>query len=256
MKSMKTILITGCSSGFGLDTARLFLARDWNVVATMRTPRPGLFPESERIRVLALDVTDHASVRRVAESVGPIDALVNNAGIGLLSVLEGTPIEDVRAIMETNLIGAIAMTQAFLPGLRKSRGVLVNVSSSVTLAPFPLLSVYSASKAALNQFTEALAPELEPFGVRARLVLPGQAPDTAFGANAQTRMTQQGVTVPDAYADFAKPIFDRLFRASAESGERTRSADVTQAVWRAVTDPSCAFRQAAGADAEKLATAN
>src|ERR1700754_1346345 len=83
--SMKTILITGCSSGFGLEIARYFLARDWNVVATMRTPREDLFAPSERLRVLPLDVTDPESIRQAVEAAGPLDALVNNAGFGAAS---------------------------------------------------------------------------------------------------------------------------------------------------------------------------
>jgi NAD(P)-dependent dehydrogenase (short-subunit alcohol dehydrogenase family) len=79
---MKTILITGCSSGFGLEAARLFLEREWNVVATMRTPREGLLPRSDRVRVLALDVTDASSIRHAVEAAEPLDVLVNNAGIG------------------------------------------------------------------------------------------------------------------------------------------------------------------------------
>src|ERR1700751_718724 len=81
---MKTILITGCSSGFGLEIARYFLERDWRVIATMRTPREDIIPRSENLRVLSLDVTDPESIRHAVESAGPIDVLVNNAGIGFL----------------------------------------------------------------------------------------------------------------------------------------------------------------------------
>ena len=86
---MKTILITGCSSGFGLETARYFLERDWNVIATMRAPRADLLPASSRLRVLPLDVNDADSIARLIEAAGPIDVLVNNAGIGALGALEG-----------------------------------------------------------------------------------------------------------------------------------------------------------------------
>ena len=171
--SHQTVLITGCSSGFGLETARLFLDKGWHVVATMRTPRDDLLPRSDRLRVLALDVTDVQSIRRCVEQAGPIDALVNNAGIGLLAPLEGTAIASAREVFETNVLGTIAMTQAELPQMRERRaGVVVNVTSSVTLRSLPLLSVYTGSKAAVNAFTESLALELAPFDVRARLVLP------------------------------------------------------------------------------------
>jgi NAD(P)-dependent dehydrogenase (short-subunit alcohol dehydrogenase family) len=249
---MKTILITGCSSGFGLDAARSFLARGWRVIATMREPRESLLPSTEHLRVLALDVTSPQSIRDVVESAGPIDALVNNAGVGMLSVFEGTSMDAVRSIFETNTFGAMAMTRAFIPQLRERRGgVIVNVSSTVTLRSLPLLSVYTASKAALNAFTESLALELAPFQVRARLVLPGQAPETPFGQNAQAEMKRQGVATPEAYADFMRGVFARL--TENRTGPFTSSSDVTEAIWRAVTDPDCPLRQPAGADAVEWA---
>lgn len=170
---MPTILITGCSSGFGLETARHFAEREWNVIATMRSPREDVLASSERVRVLALDVTDAASIADAVTAAGPIDALVNNAGIGFLNALEGTPIDTARGIFETNTLGTIAMMRAVLPQMRERRaGVIVNVTSSVTYRPLPLLSVYTASKAAVNAFTDSVALELEPFGVRVRVVLP------------------------------------------------------------------------------------
>ncbi|HEY0777713.1 MAG TPA: SDR family oxidoreductase [Gemmatirosa sp.] len=252
---MQTILITGCSSGFGRETARTFLDRGWQVIATMRTPRPDVLPQSERLRVLALDVTDSGSIRDAVAAAGPIDALVNNAGVGLLSVVEGTALATIRATFETNTFGAMAVTQAVLPQLRERKaGVVVNVSSSTTLLPLPMLAVYTASKAALNAFTESLVLELEPFGVRVRLVLPGSSPETPFGQNAQALMRQQDVAVPDAYADFARGVFEGM--AGRRSGPVTRSVDVAEAIWRAVTDPSSPIRLPAGADAEALAQAN
>jgi NAD(P)-dependent dehydrogenase (short-subunit alcohol dehydrogenase family) len=244
---MKTVLITGCSSGFGLETARYFLARDWRVIATMRTPREDLLPRSEHLRVLALDVTDPDSIRRAVDAAGTIDVLVNNAGIGMLGALEGTSMEIARDVFETNTLGAMAMTQAVLPQFRQRRaGVIVNVTSSVTLKPLPLLSVYTASKAAVNAFTESLALELEQFNVRVSLVLPGRAPETRFGENAQPRI-QDGI--PEAYAGLAQDVFAAWRQSSAV----TRAQDVAEAVWRAANDPSCPVRLAAGADAVALA---
>lgn len=252
---MKTILITGCSSGFGLETARYFLERDWKVIATMRTPREDVLPRSERLRVLALDVTDAESIRKAAETAGPIDALVNNAGVGLLGVFEGTSMEAVRATFETNTFGTMAVTQAFLPQFRQRKaGVIVNVTSAVTLRSLPMLSVYTASKAAINAFTESLAHELQPFNVRVRLVIPGQSPETPFSQNAQARMRDQGVSVPEAYADFARSTFERITRQRSEpSTPFTRSLDVAEAIGAAVNDPSSPMRQPAGADAVEWA---
>ena len=246
---MKTILITGCSSGFGLETARLFHERGWDVIATMRTPRTDVLPASEHLRVLPLDVTDPESIRRLVEAAGPIHALVNNAGIGLMSVLEGTTMQTMRDLFETNTFGTIAMTQAVVPQFRQRQdGVIVNVSSSTTLKPLPLLSAYTASKAAVNAFMESLALELEPFNVRVRLVIPGAAPETAFSQNARTRM-QDGI--PAAYAEFAQGVFARRGQSSLV----THAKDVTDAIWRAVTDPASPLRMPAGADAVATAGA-
>ncbi|MEW9306835.1 SDR family oxidoreductase [Labrys neptuniae] len=244
---MKTILITGCSSGFGLETARYFLDRGWKVIATMRMPREEILPRSEHMRLLALDVTDPHSIGQAVETAGPVDVLVNNAGIGVLNALEGTSMDDIREVFETNTLGTIAMTQALLPQFRQRRaGVIVNVTSSVTYRPFPLLAVYSASKAAVNAFSESLALELAPFDVRVRLVLPGRAPETRFGENARTRM-QDGI--PDAYAELAQNVFAEWGKATAT----TKARDVAEAVWHAANDPSCPPRIAAGADALALA---
>src|ERR1700761_7400382 len=211
--SVSTILVTGCSSGFGLDTARLFLDKGWRVIATMRTPRDDLLPRSERLRVLPLDVTDSESLRRVIDEAGPIDALVNNAGVGLLAPLEGTALTNAREVFETNTLGTIAMTQAVLPQFREKRaGVVVNVTSSVTLRPLPLLSVYTGSKAAVNAFTESLALELAPFDVRVRLVLPGRSLETSFGDNARRHMAPG---VHEAYAEFTQRVFANVGDTSA-----------------------------------------
>src|SRR5690606_3509422 len=188
---MNTVMITGCSSGFGLETARHFLDRGWSVVATMRKPDAGLLPASERLRLVALDVTDRDSIARAVAEAGPIDALVNNAGIGWLSTFEGTSETTIRRLFETNTLGSFAVIRAVLPQMRdRGAGVIVNVSSSVTMKPLSLLSVYTASKAALNAYTECLALELAPLGIRTRLVLPGQAPATRFGVNAMALMAE------------------------------------------------------------------
>lgn len=245
---MKTILITGCSSGFGLETARYFLERDWKVVATMRTPREDVLPASPNLRVLALDVSDPDSIRRALDAAGPIDVLVNNAGIGVLNALEGIAMETAREVFETNTLGTIAMTQAVLPQFRERKsGVIINVTSSVTLKSLPLLSVYTGSKAAVNAFTESLALELEQFGVRVRLVLPGRSPSTRFGDNARTRM-QNGF--PEAYAALGQSVFAAVRDSSSAV---TYAEDVAEAVWRAATDPSAPMRIPAGADAVALA---
>jgi len=246
---VKTILITGCSSGFGLETAKHFLDRDWAVIATMRTPREDVLPASKNLRVLALDLTEPDSIRQAIEAAGPIDALVNNAGVGAAAPFEVAPMTIVREVFETNLYGTMAMTQAVLPQFRERRaGVVVNVTSFVTLRALPLIAAYSASKAAVNAFTESVALELKQFGVRAHLVIPGRAPETRFAENGNSRM--QGLDHP-AYADLVKGFMGRF----SEPGPITHSQDVAEAVWRAVTDPSSPMRIPAGADAVAWASA-
>lgn len=239
---MKTILITGCSSGFGLEIARYFLQRDWHVIATMRTPRPDVLPKSERLRVLALDVTDADSVAKAIEAAGPVDVLVNNAGVGAAAPFELTEPALARALFETNTIGTMAMTQAVLPQFReRGAGTIVSVTSSVTLKALPLVSMYTASKAAVNALTASMAIELAPFGIDVRIVLPGRAPATRFGDNAH----RQGLESAD-YADLVQQMIARM---TDEAGPVTHATDVAEAVWRAATDPNAPMRIPAGEDA-------
>lgn len=247
---MSTVLITGCSSGFGLETARYFADRGWNVIATMRSPREDALPQSEKVRIVALDVTDPVSIAKAIEEAGPIDALINNAGIGFLNAVEGTPMDTARDIFETNTLGTIAMTQAVLPQFRERRaGVIINVTSSVTLKSLPLLSVYAASKAAVNAFTDSVALELEQFGIRVRVVLPGRAPDTSFGDNARSRMTSG---FPEPYTEMVQKVFAGW---EQDTGPVTSASDVAEAVWRAVTDEASPAHIPAGADAVAWAQA-
>lgn len=241
---MKTILITGCSSGFGLEIAKYFLERNWNVVATMRTPQEGVLPKSEHLRVLKLDVTDAGSIRRAVDEAGPIDVLVNNAGVGMLGPFESTSMEAVRDIFETNTFGTMAMTQAVLPQFRTRRsGVVINVASSVTLKALPFLPVYTASKAAIVAFTESLALELKEFNIRVGVVLPGMAPETAFASNAHARVAQ---VFPEDYAAAMNAVLSGF---QNYDGLVTHAVDVAEVVWRVTQDDSTAFRIPAGADA-------
>jgi len=248
----QTVLITGTSSGYGKATAELFLDRGWNVVATMRQPKPDIFgSQSDHLKVFPLDVTNSGGVSQViAQAIstfGTIDVLVNNAGIGVVGAFEATPIATVREVFETNTFGVMAMTHAVLPLFRRRRsGVVVNVTSSVTLARMPLAAAYTASKAAIEGFTGSLAFELEWFNVRVKLVEPGYAPSTRFANNGASRM--QGL-IPEAYASFAEPIF----AAFAQPAAVTTESDVAEAVWRAANDTTGQLRFPAGADALALA---
>jgi len=244
---MKTVLITGCSSGYGLDTARHFLAQGWQVIATMRTPQADLFPASPNLRVLALDVTRADSIAHAIDKAGPVDVLVNNAGIGLFGAFEATPMATVREVFDTNTFGTMAMCQAFIAQFRARRtGTIVNVTSSATLAPFPLVACYTASKAAIEGFTESLALELEPFNVTVKLVEPGYGPSTRFASNGQHRM--QGL-IPEAYQAYAQDVFASFSAVEAV----TTGADVARVIWQAAQDQSGQLRFPAGPDAVALA---
>ncbi len=165
--------------------------------------------------MLALDVTDPESIAATVQSAGPIDVLVNNAGIGAVGAFEATPMPITRELFETNTFGVMAMTQAVVPQMRARRsGVIVNVTSSSTLAAMPLAAVYTASKSAIEGFTGSLALELDFFGVRVKLVQPGYGPSTAFTSNGVARMAG---LIPPEYHAFAEPIMNSF--ASACSGD-------------------------------------
>ena len=244
---MPTVLITGSSSGYGLETARYFHAQGWHVMATMRTPREDVLPRADRLRVVALDVTRPESIAAALAASGPIDVLVNNAGIGLFGAFEATPMATVREVFETNTFGVMAMTQAVLPQFRARRsGVVVNVTSSATLAPMPLVAAYTASKTAIEGFTASLAFELETFDVRVKLVEPGYAPSTRFTANTGPRMVG---LITEPYAPLAQRILASMPQGTSAV---TTELDVAEAVWRAAQDRSGQLRFPAGADAVAL----
>ncbi|SCX24475.1 SDR family oxidoreductase [Mycolicibacterium fluoranthenivorans] len=243
---MTSVLITGCSSGYGLATARKFLDEGWNVVATMRTPRQDVLPSSDRLKIVALDVTSRDSIANAVQTAGPIDVLVNNAGIGGIGVFEATPMDTTRELFDTNTFGAMAVTQAVVPQMRARRsGVIVNVTSSTTLAAMPLAAVYTASKSAIEGFSGSLALELGFFGVRVKLVEPGYGPSTAFTSNGSGRMSQ----TPEDYVPFVTPIME----AFGQPGEVTTPGDVADVVFKAATDTSDQLRFPAGPDAVALA---
>ncbi|MGX1274451.1 SDR family oxidoreductase [Streptomyces phaeoluteigriseus] len=248
---MKTVLITGASSGYGRETALHFHSQGWNVVATMRTPCAGVLPESGRLRIVGLDVTDPESITAAFEAAGPVDVLVNNAGIPSISVFEGTPMARVRQVFETNTFGVMATTQAVLPGFReRGSGVVVNVTSSVVLGHMPLSAVYKASKMAVEGFTASLALELAPFGVRAKTVEPGACLTTDFAAKA-TNGASLDELVPAPYLPWAKQAMSGF----AGQDLFTKESDVAETVWRAVHDTTGRLRFPAGPDAVRLAEA-
>jgi NAD(P)-dependent dehydrogenase (short-subunit alcohol dehydrogenase family) len=246
---MTTVLITGCSSGYGLATAHRFLHEGWNVVATMRTPREDVLPRSDRVHLVALDVTSPDSIADAIESAGQIDVLVNNAGIGAVGVFEANPMEVSRELFETNTFGVMAMTQAVVPQMRARRsGVIVNVTSSVTLAAMPPGRGVHRQQDGHRRF-HGLAC------TRARLLRrAGQARGTGIRPVNGVRQNGSGRMAgmfPPEYQQFAEPIMDSF----GQPGAVTTPQDVADVVYHAATDTSEQLRFPAGADAVALAKA-
>jgi NAD(P)-dependent dehydrogenase (short-subunit alcohol dehydrogenase family) len=243
---MRTVLITGSSSGFGKATAQLFLDSGWNVIATMRQPQDDLFSANpDNLRVIALDVTDAESIRAaVCEAIGAfggVDVLVNNAGFGVFLPLETTSDDLTRHVFETNTLGTIAMVHAIVPHMReRGSGAIVNVTSSVVFNPWPMVSVYTATKTAVEGFSEALYHELAPFGIHVALVEPGYGPDTQF--RARMMAFNDAESFPAAY----QPQLEARMRNLPEA--TTTLEDVSEAVFRAANDAGAGLRYPAGAD--------
>lgn len=248
----KTILITGTSSGYGKAIAQFFHDRGWNVIATMRRPDDSVFAASSRLKVLPLDVTNADSIgKAIVDGVaafGTIDVWINNAGIGLASVVEATPDATVREMFETNTFGVMAACRAIIPQMRKQgHGVIINVTSSTTLGVMPLVAVYAASKCAVEGFTESLSHELDGFNIKARLVEPGYAPTTNFTANGGPRM--EGL-IPADYSAFAQSCFAKM--ANYPTAYCTEE-EVAAASFAAATEEGGAIRYPAGADSKFVA---
>ncbi len=250
----KTVLITGCSSGFGKAAALRFRDADWNVVATMTNTGAWSEPGSENVLVLPLDIRDDGSIgaalARAIDHFGRVDCVVNNAGMGLFSVFEATPMETVRALFETNVFGAMRVMQAVLPHFRDNGGgCIVNVSSSSAIVPEPLLSVYSASKWAVDGFTESVRHELATQNIVVKLVEPGLVKETNFIQRALE--TSQVVPVPRTYRAYADQIAQMYlgptpFRLST-------AMDVADAIFAAATDDTDQLRYNVGEDSRTLA---
>ena len=250
----KTILITGCSSGVGKSAARHFAAQGWNVVATMRKPTPDLAEEfPDRILVHALDVADSASIEAAIKAgidrFGALDAVVNNAGITILSIFEATPENAARKIFETNLFGTMNVIRAALPHLREAGGgTIVNVTSGVGIAAIPLLSLYTASKQAVEGLSASLAYELESQNIRVKMVESGAIRTTNFTASGMA--LSQEAPVPEAYQAY----FDHALQAMIDYPfDSTEEQAVVETIYSAATDESRRLRYLIGPDVEEYA---
>lgn len=244
MNERRTVLITGASTGLGRAAALLFRDQGWNVIATMRSPIP-----IEGCLVLPLDVVDPASVERtVNEGIarfGQIDVVINNAGYGLFAVFETVSDAKVRELFEVNVFGVMNVTRAVLPHFRaRKRGVFVNVSSGAGAFVLPTASLYSASKFALEAFSEGLAYEAAAFGVKVKIIEPGGVA-TSFGERAG-KEAAASAAVPgyDAFFEQVGPVFARL-HADAEADASATPEKVARIMFDAATDDTDQLRYVA-----------
>ena len=247
----KTILITGASSGIGKVTAALFQERGWNVVATMRTPeKEDELTQLDNVLVTRLDVTDAASI---AAAVGAgidrferIDALLNNAGYGAYGPLEATSTETIERQFDTNVIGLLEVTKAVLPHFRAQRdGVIVNISSIGGKVTFPLGTLYHGTKFAVEGLSEALHYEMEPIGVRVKIVEPGMIA-TDFGGRSFDFSNDEEMV---EYQGVVQGLFAAFENVGAMASQPIVVAEV---IYEAVTDGTDRLRYTAGEDARAI----
>jgi NAD(P)-dependent dehydrogenase (short-subunit alcohol dehydrogenase family) len=236
-KTLK-ILITGAARGIGMATAQVLANRGHSIVATDISPLSGL----EGIQAHVLDVTSDDSVARCLQEVGPLDAIVNNAGIFGQGPVESYPLDRIRRMFETNTLGALRLIQAVLPGWRqRGSGVIVNVSSVGGRVSAPLESAYNASKFALEAFTESLHVEVRHFGIRCILIEPGA---TAPRTKAAER--HEG---PADYAGLWEQWTGAHNKMTGPSGAQGPEV-VASAIANAIEDPATPLRVPVGQDAQ------
>ncbi|HEX6310023.1 MAG TPA: SDR family oxidoreductase [Acidimicrobiia bacterium] len=241
------VLITGCSTGFGRATAVELTKRGHEVVATAR--RPETIDDLDVTARVRLDVDDDASVASAVAEAGPIDALVNNAGFGITGPIERVPIAEMHRMMETNVMGAVRMIQAVMPGMRaQGSGAIVNVTSLAGRVAGPLGGAYAATKHALEAISEALHFEVGHFGIRVRVVEPG-----FFETDFQAKEPRFGLDTPpyDELDRLWASAFERL-----QGGEAAPGAEpVAQVIADAVESTERKLRWPVGVDADMVLAA-
>jgi len=251
----QTILITGSSTGLGRATAKLFHARGWNVVATMRTPdNESELADLDNVLVTRLDVTDPGSIAAAVDAgltrFGRIDAVVNNAGYGAYGPLETTPTDKIRRQFDVNVLGLLDTTKALLPHFRANRGgTIVNISSMGGRLTFPLGTLYHGTKFAVEGLSESLHYELAPFGVRVKIIEPGRI-RTDFDGRSFDFSNDPALT---EYQPLVDAILNGL--GSSTAAQISEPEQIAEIVYDAVTDGTATLRYVAGADAVELLAA-
>ncbi|MGW4378473.1 SDR family NAD(P)-dependent oxidoreductase [Kitasatospora sp. NPDC004531] len=242
MTERQSVLITGCSSGIGLATAAAAARAGWAVIATVRDPERAdvLRTAAPGAEVRRLDVTDEESVAACFADLDRLDAVVNNAGISNFDpTLEMSTAAPLRANLEVNFFGTVAVSRAAMPLLRASGGRLLTIGSVHGVVGQPFNEAYCAAKFAVEGFMEALAPVAAAHGVRVSIVVPGYVPDTRFGHFPDVnRQTVQAASGP--YADTFAAYVDRLGQSWANAGQS--AAEVAEAVVRALAEDAPPFR--------------
>jgi NAD(P)-dependent dehydrogenase (short-subunit alcohol dehydrogenase family) len=235
--------ITGCSTGFGRELAKQVLDRGYRAVVTARDPAKVediAAPHRDRALVLQLDVTDPVEVDAAAKSAeqrfGAIDVLVNNAGIGYFGAVEESDEAEVRRMFEINFFGLSHMTRAVLPGMRKRRkGHIVNISSIGGLRSFPSLAYYHATKYAVEGFSESLALEVAPLGIKVTIVEPSGFRTDWAGRSAAEATNR----IPDYAPTAGKNRDDIRGYSGKQAGDPARAA---AAIIAAVESPNPPLR--------------
>ncbi len=249
----KTVLITGASSGFGKETARLFQKNGWNVIATMRSPnKENELTQLENVFVTELDVENIESIQKAvkagAEKFGAIDALINNAGYGLMGVFESASREQIKKQYAVNVLGLMDVTQTVLPYLRANGGgSIINISSVAGNVAFPFGGFYNSTKFAVEGLSEALSHELAALNIVVKVVEPG-AIATNFRSSGV--MIQCDIPEYNVAATLSK-FFERLGAATAHLPKAT-AQDVANTIYEAVTDGKMQLRYIVGEDAKFL----
>ncbi|MEO1022583.1 MAG: SDR family oxidoreductase [Bacteroidota bacterium] len=246
---MKRIFITGASSGLGKAAAKLFANRGWNVIATMRKPEQEQELHTlEHVEVLPLDVTDTGQIASAVEqaiSSGPIDVVFNNAGYGLGGVFESASDEQLTRQINTNLLGVMRVTQAFLPHFReKKSGLFITTTSIGGLITLPFFSVYHATKWALEGWSESMAFELESHGIGIKTVSPGGITTDFAGRSLDMSMH-------DAYAEDVQKLMAVMTDPERRNNYST-AEQIAEVVYEAATDGQSKLRYVAGEDAKAM----
>jgi NAD(P)-dependent dehydrogenase (short-subunit alcohol dehydrogenase family) len=243
----KTIFITGSSSGLGRAAAKLFASKGWKVIATMRAPEKETELASiPGVKLMALDTTDAAQIERVAKDViaqGGVDVVFNNAGYGMTGPLEGFMDEQITRMIDTNLMGAIRVTKAFVPYFRQKRvGLFINTTSIGGLIAVPFNSIYHATKWALEGWSESVAFELGQFGIGMKTVSPGGMRTDFFTRSFDTGKHEAYNALVDKVINVIK---DPKQMASYSSPDQ-----IAAVVYEAATDGKDQLRYVAGEDAK------